>query len=270
MSRIAGATALVTGAAAGIGLLVGERLLRRGAARLVMWDVRGDVAQEAAAALREGGHRVHAFAVDVTDRRQVEAVLHQMQAEGVAIDILVNNAGVVRSGDFAVQSVEDIDVTMAVNALAPMRLTRAVLPGMVERGRGHIVNIASAASLLSNPGMAVYCGSKWAVAGWSDSVRLELERSRSGVRVTTVMPYYVDTGMFAGVRSRVLPILRPERVAQDIVHGIETDRLFVRLPRLLGAVPLLRGALPVRWFDRVAGDWFGIYRSMDSFRGRGG
>lgn len=118
-----------------------------------------------------------------------------------------------------------------VNALAPMHLVRAVLPGMVDRGKGHIVNVSSAAAMVSTPGMSVYCASKWALAGWSDSLRLEIERARTGIRVTTVLPYYIDTGMFEGVRSRFIPILEPDAVARQIVSGIRKDRIFVRLPR---------------------------------------
>jgi hypothetical protein len=83
------------------------------------------------------------------------------------------------------------------------------------------------------------------------------------------MPYYIDTGMFAGVRSPVVPILQPARVAEAIVSAIKQDRILLRLPRVVNLLPLLRGSLPARWFDRVVGDWLGVYRSMDDFTGRG-
>ena len=157
---------------------------------------------------------------------------------------------------------------MDVNVLAPMRLTRTLLPSMLARRRGHVVNIASAAGMVSNPGMSVYCASKWAMIGWSDSLRLEMERGRTGVRVTTVAPYYIDTGMFEGVRSRLIPILKPERVARDIVSAIAGDRVFLRLPRILNLLPLVRGLMPTRVFDKVGGEWFGVYDTMSTFRGR--
>lgn len=268
MSTIAGATALVTGGASGIGLLVGEGLLRRGARRLVIWDVREDALVRAAESLRAGGHDVEPHRVDITRLDEVRAALGRMAEAGSRVDVLVNNAGIVVGRQFTAHSHEDIERTMAVNATAPMHLALAVLPGMIERGRGHIVNMASAAGLVSNPGMAVYCASKWAITGWSDSLRIEMERARTGVRVTTVMPYYIDTGMFAGVRSRLLPILRPEPVAREIVRAIEKDRVFLRLPRLLNLVPLMKGAMPVRLFDLVGGEWAGVYRTMDTFVGR--
>ncbi|MDZ7772963.1 MAG: SDR family NAD(P)-dependent oxidoreductase [Balneolaceae bacterium] len=89
---------------------------------------------------------------------------------------------------------------------------------------------SSAAGLLANPGMASDCAGKWALTGWSDSLRLEMERDETGVNVLTVSPYYIDTGMFEGVRSPILPILEPQKTASRIVRAIDkgTDRL--RMP----------------------------------------
>ena len=268
MSRINGTTALITGGASGIGYLMGERLLTEGAARIVIWDIDASALERVTAELTARGFHVDGYCVDVTDSTQVRHALHTMQVRDVHVDLLINNAGIIVGRDFIAHDHDDIDRTMAINALAPMHLTRAILPAMLERGTGHIVNIASAAGMVANPGMSVYCASKWAVTGWSESLRIELERSKSGVRVTTVMPYYIDTGMFAGVRSRVLPLLKPERAARDIVTAIRKDRILVRLPGLLNVVPLVRGALPARWFDRVAGEWLGVYDTMSTFTGR--
>jgi short-subunit dehydrogenase len=148
-----------------------------------------------------------------------------------------------------------------------MHVTRELLPAMVARRTGHIVNIASAAGLVSNPRMSVYCASKWAMIGWSDSLRLELDLGRTGVKVTTVTPYYVDTGMFAGVRSPVIPILEADEVARAIVSAVTQDRVILRLPRILYLLPLVRGILPRPLFDLIVGRWLGVYRSMDAFRG---
>jgi short-subunit dehydrogenase len=169
---------------------------------------------------------------------------------------------------FAEHGHADIARIIDVNTLAPMYVTRAFLPGMLARRSGHVVNIASAAGLVSNPKMSVYCASKWAVIGWSDSLRIEMEQGRTGVGVTTVTPYYIDTGMFEGVRSPLIPILKPAYVADRIVGAVKSDRIFLRLPRLIEFVPLLRGILPVRWFDKIGGEWLGVYHSMDDFRGR--
>lgn len=94
-----------------------------------------------------------------------------------------------------------------------------------------------------------------------------MERFGQPVKVTTVMPYYVDTGMFAGVRSPLIPILRTGFVVARIVSAIERDEIIVRLPWIVNALPPVRGLLPVRWFDKVVGDWMGVYESMTTFTG---
>lgn len=268
MSEIRGATALVTGGASGIGLLVGERLLAAGAAHLVIWDIDGPALDAAVGRLRAAGRVVDGLKIDITDVNAVREAARVMTHRGVAVDILVNNAGIIVGRDFAAHSHGDIDRTMGVNSVAPMHIAAALLPGMLARRRGHIVNVASAAGMVANPGMSVYCASKWAMMGWSDSLRIEMERDDTGVHVTTVAPYYIDTGMFAGVRSRILPLLAPDRVAQAIIAAITHDRIMLRMPRLLDLLPLVRGLLPMRAFDTVAGNWFGIYDSMRTFKGR--
>ena len=267
MTDVRGATVLVTGAASGIGYLVGRGLLEAGASRLVIWDIQADAMQRVATELK-ATHRVDTFTVDMSDRAQVARAAGQMRESGIEVDILVNNAGIIVGKPFVEHAAEDIERTMAINAVGPMHLARELLPGMIARGRGHVVNISSAAAMVSNPRMSVYCASKWALAGWSDSLRLEMEQARAGVKVTTVMPYYIDTGMFAGVRSRIIPLLKPGKVAREIIAAIEHDRVFLRLPSLLNILPLLRGVMPVRVFDKVAGDWLGVYHAMRTFKGR--
>ncbi|MDZ7771161.1 MAG: SDR family oxidoreductase [Balneolaceae bacterium] len=261
-------TALVTGCASGIGFLMAREMLERGVPRLVAWDNRPEALEEAAQKLRETGGAVTTQTVDVTDRESVDRALGEVRESGISIDVLINNAGIVTGGPFALQSPEAIRATMEVNSLAPMLLARELLPGMIERDRGHIVNISSAAGMLGNPDMATYSASKWALTGWSDSLHLEMERAESGVKVLTVAPYYIDTGMFEGVRSPLLPILDPGRTAARIVRAIDRGSRHLRMPWIVNLLPMLRGLLPSRLFDKVVGDWFGIYDSMKTFKGR--
>lgn len=265
MTEISGRTALITGGASGIGLLMGELLLKKGLQRLIVWDASGT---NIAAATERLGPRAEFHRIDVTDTAAVREGVARIGEAGPPVDILVNNAGIVVGRPFAGHSHDDIDRTMQVNASAPMHLTRALLPGMTARGQGHVVNIASAAALLSNPGMSVYCASKWAMVGWSDSLRLELAAAKTGVRVTTVLPYYIDTGMFDGVKSPVIRILKPRPTVRRIVRAIERDRVFLRMPAVVNLLPLVRAILPVRVFDIVVGRAFGIYKSMSGFTGR--
>lgn len=268
MTQIGKAVALVTGGASGIGLLTAQRLAAAGAARVVLWDIDAAALDRAVAGLRAQGRAADGIVVDVSQPAAIAAAVAATEALGAAPDILVNNAGIVVGKPFAGHSEADIRRTMDINATAPMLLTRAFLPGMIARGRGHVVNIASAAGMLSNPNMAVYAASKWAMIGWSDSLRLEMETGRTGVRVTTVCPTYIDTGMFQGARLRLIPLLKPERVADAIVRAIRRDRIFLRLPAIVNTLPFLKGLMPVRVFDAVGARLFGVYSSMDKFRGR--
>ncbi|HIX97832.1 MAG TPA: SDR family NAD(P)-dependent oxidoreductase [Candidatus Alistipes avistercoris] len=234
MTRFKDKCVLITGGGSGIGRIMGRLALERGARKVVVWDIdeRNIAASLAAYAAPE---RTAGYRADVSDRRQVE---------------------------------ETFARTTAVNATAPMYLTLQALPGMLERNEGHICNIASAAGMISNPRMSVYAASKWAVIGWSDSLRIELQEARSGVHVTTVAPYYIATGMFAGVRSRLVPILDPEKTARRIVRAVERNRTFRGLPWGFHFIRLVQGLLPDKLFDALVGNAMGIYRTMDHFTGR--
>ena len=156
MTQISGRTALVTGGASGIGLLMGEQLLQKGLANLIVWDVSAENIEAARSTL---GERVLFEQVDVTDTSAVLKAVAAIEEAGHSIDILVNNAGIIVGKPFAEHSHAEIDRTMAVNGAALMHIARAVLPRMIAQGRGHIVNIASAAGMVSNPNMSVYCAS---------------------------------------------------------------------------------------------------------------
>jgi short-subunit dehydrogenase len=165
-----------------------------------------------------------------------------------------------------------MDRTIKVNTLAPMYVARQVLPDMIRRNSGHICNIASAGGMLANPKMSVYAASKWAAIGWSDSVRIELQDMKSQVRITTIAPYYITTGMFDGVKSKVFPLLNPQKVSERIIGAIEHNKKMLMLmkwiPQPHHFIRLLQGLLPMRVFDWLLGEVLGIYHTMDNFTGR--
>jgi all-trans-retinol dehydrogenase (NAD+) len=133
------------------------------------------------------------------------------------------------------------------------------------------VTVASAAGLVGVARQTDYSASKHAAVGFAESLRSEMRRSAPGVRSTIICPFYVDTGMFEGVRTRIpilLPILRPEDVARRIADAIERNRTLVVLPPIIRLLPVLR-ALPPSVFDRVM-DLFGVNASMDHFVGHDG
>ena len=268
MSQLVGKTALITGGASGVGRLLGRKLLEEGVSLLVIWDVQQHALDATMSELRRDEYHVEGACLDLADPASIRAEAQKLTAAGIAIDLLVNNAGVLIGKSFADHSFEDIRRTLEVNTAAPLYVTSVFLPYMLAQKNGHIVNIASAAGLVSSPGMSAYCASKAAILGWSDSLRLEMKQDDTGVRVTAVSPYYINTAMVTGVRSPVIPILEPGHVVDCIISAIRADQINLRLPWLVNCVPLLKGLLPTRWFDLIVGRWLGIYRTMDHFQGR--
>lgn len=256
---------LITGGASGIGLLVAHRVKAHGAKNILLWDINEEALEKAKSEVGEGAHTQ---VVDVRNLARMKEAHAEFKKDHGGIDILFNNAGVVVGKKFIDHSHEDIDFTMGINSTALMHLGLLCLKDMKEKGQGHLVNLASAAGMVSNPGMSVYCASKWAVIGWSDSLRLELEATYPQIKVTTVCPYYISTGMFDGVNSPILPILKPDFVVKKILKAVQKNMIFVRMPFLINLLPLIKGIMPVRVFDFVAGRIFGIYKGMETFKGR--
>ena len=265
--KIQGSNVLITGGASGIGRLMGQMALQRGAAALIIWDINEANIQATVQELSPLG-QVYAYRVDVGNVDNVhEAYLATVQECG-AVDILINCAGIVTSNHtFDRVDISEIDHTIRINTIAPMYVAREMLPDMLSRNRGHICNIASAAGMLGNPRMAVYAASKWAAIGWSESIRIEMDERRSGVHVTTVAPYYINTGMFDGVRS-VIPILNPAKTARKILRAIERNKNFCGMPFPFHLIRLCQGILPTCVFDWFFGQVFGVYHTMDHFTGR--
>jgi all-trans-retinol dehydrogenase (NAD+) len=259
---------VITGAGSEIGRLLMLDCAARGA-RVVGWDKDGEAVEAVAAEARAAGGRAWAYAVDVTDRDQVAKAAAWTKETIERVDVVVNNAGVVTGHRLIEASDDEIERTFAVNTLALFWVTKAFLPDLLERNHGCIVTVASAAGLMGVARLTDYSASKFAAVGFTESLRAELRAAKSAVRTVTVTPYYIDTGMFDGVRTKfplVLPILQPQDVADRIVAAIEGGKGWVAMPPLVRMLPAMR-ILPVRLFDAVA-EFFGVNRTMDHFTGR--
>ena len=266
--EIKGKNVLITGGASGIGKIMGRIALEKGAKSLIIWDVNQEAMETTAAEFASRG-RVYINKVDITNSEVVAATYQQIKETCGNVDILINCAGIVRGNKtFDQQTEQDIRLTLEVNTIAPMIITRLILPDMLKRNSGHICTIASAGGMLSNPKMSVYAASKWAAIGWSDSVRIELQEAKSNVHVTTIAPYFINTGMFDGVKSPLLPIQKPEPTARKIIRAIERNRTFRGIPFGFHFIRFWQAILPIRLFDFVFGTVFGIYHAMDHFTGR--
>ena len=262
------ANVLITGGASGIGKIMGRMALERGAKRFIIWDINLTGIEQTRKELSSYG-KVKGYVVNVADNDIVTAAYRKTVEDCGPIDILINCAGIVTSNKtFDQQTPEEIVRTMNINAIAPMFVARAILPDMLKRNSGHICNITSAGGMLSNPKMSVYAASKWAATGWSDSVRIELEEMKSNVHVTTVAPYYINTGMFDGVKSRIIPILKPEYVCKRVIRAIEKNTRFRGIPFGFHFIRFCQAILPTTIFDFIFGKVVGIYHAMDEFTGR--
>ncbi len=262
------ANVLITGGASGIGRIMGRMALEKGAARLIIWDINPQNIAVTTGELGKMG-KVKSYIVDVSRNESVTETYNKVLSECGPVDILINCAGIVTSNKtFDKMTADEIVRTMNINTIAPMFVTRAMLPDMIRRNRGHVCNVTSAGGMLSNPKMSVYAASKWGATGWSDSVRIELQNMKSDVHITTVAPYFINTGMFDGVKSRIIPILKPEYAARRIIGAIEKNRTFKGIPFGFHFIRFWQAILPTRIFDWLFGEVFGIYHAMDEFTGR--
>jgi short-subunit dehydrogenase len=270
MSSFKSRTVLVTGGASGIGKLMAKKALERKAKRVIIWDINEEMLNQTTAELESRGFEVHPYIVNVADKEDIAWAAQDVLANIGEVDILFNNAGIVAGSKRFVEHTDaDIERTMNINTLGVMRVANAFLPAMIQQGFGHIINIASAAGLVANPNMSVYAASKWAVIGWSESLRLEMQHDAPNVKILTVTPSYINTGMFDGVTPPLLtPFLEPRAFVERVMKAIEDNEVNLKAPFMVNAVPLLKGILPTRIFDYVAGDVFGVYKSMDSFKGK--
>lgn len=259
-------TVLITGGASGIGKIMGRKVLEKGG-NLIIWDINQEGIDKTISEFSSIG-KIFGYRVNVMNESEVNANYHKIKELHGNIDVLINNAGIVVGKYFHEHTLNDIRRTMEINSIAPMNITLLFLKDMLQNNSGHICNITSSASLISNPKMSVYAASKWAATGWSDSLRLEIKKMKSEVKVTTVMPYYINTGMFDGVKSSIIPILKPEYAANRVIKAIENEKIQITFPLSYYFIRLCQGIMPMPVFDFVAGKILGIYHTMDDFKGR--
>ena len=259
---------LITGGASGLGKIMARKSLERGCAVLVLWDINREALESVRQEFAYFQIPILCHTIDLAQSSSILEGSAKVLRELGYIDVLINNAGIVVGKMFHEHSHLDIERSMAINSSALMHTTLEFLPLMMERNHGAICNIASSAGLIANPKMSVYAASKWAVVGWSDSLRLEMQKLSYDVSVTTIMPFYISTGMFEGVRSKVLPILKPEEVSERILRAIEAKTKMLAMPMPYWFIRLSQGILPLATFDWVMRSVFGVYSTMDNFKGR--
>lgn len=230
-----GARVLITGAGRGIGQSAAELFAAEGA-EIAIADVDTVAAESAAAPIG-----ACAYELDVRARDQWDKVV----ADFGAVDVLVNNAGVMPAGAFLDEPDAVGRATIDINVWGLIHGMRAVVPGMIERRRGHVVNVASLAGKIPVAGLAVYNASKFAAVGLSAATRLEF--APQGVSVSCVMPSAVRTRLSSGLAlGKGMPTVEPEDVAAAILQTCETRKAEVAVPNYLGPIDIALAAAPER------------------------
>lgn len=263
-----GAHVVITGAGSGIGRLMALGAASRGARHVAVWDLNLPAARAVVKEIKDAGGKASAHKVDVSVKSSVDEAAKATTDQAGVVDLLINNAGIVSGKNFLDLTEKDITQTYGVNTLALYWTTQAFLPGMLAADRGRVVTIASAAGLAGSATLTDYSGSKYAAVGFMESLRAELRDASSAVSTLTVCPFYINTGMFDGVKSGspLLAIQPAEPSAQKILDTIASTKQELLLPGMVYSVRFFR-LLPVRVFDWLA-DAFGINKAMKTFRGR--
>jgi len=230
-SAFSGLGVLVTGASAGIGVALARRLADAGA-RLALSARRVDRLEETAAACRAAGApEVHVIAADLGDRAAAERLAASATERLGAVDVLVNNAGFGVAGLSERAPTDRVTAMIDVNVVAPVALTRALLPGMLERRKGYVLNVASMAGILPAPFQAGYAGTKAFLLNWSESLREEV-RAR-GVVVTALCPGVTDSEFFEVAGYRGSNKFLKHRMSADKVAAVGLAALARGKPRVV-------------------------------------
>ncbi len=244
---LAGQVVAITGGARGIGRATAAALIAQGA-RVAIGDIEASLAEKTAAEL---GNGTLGLALDVTDRASFARFLDQVEAHIGPLDVLINNAGIMPIGSFVEESDATAHRMVDINLHGVIYGSKLALERFIPRGRGHLVNIASAAGKSGFPGGATYCATKHAVVGLSESVRAEVHGSEIGVSV--VMPTVVHTELGSGLpETRGFKAVEPEDVASRIVEALQFNLYEVYVPKSLRGLFRAKAIVPLRVMEAVA------------------
>lgn len=237
---------VITGASSGIGRQLAVEFAAHGA--IVVGCGRSIIKlKEALKEVRRTSPRSTMIGCDVSDAEQVRGMVKKILADYGQIDILVNNAGIGMRKAFIETSLETVEQLMRTNYLGAVYCTHEALPSMIARRIGHIVNISSAAGKIGTLNMAAYCGSKFALNGWSESLYHELKPL--GIKVSVICPGPVQTDFnrdFRDSEPKAPPamVVTTDAVCREIIKAIESDKFEVVMPRSLALISLVARLMP--------------------------
>ena len=244
---LAGQVVAITGGARGIGRSTAAALIAQGA-RVAIGDIEAPLAEQTAAEL---GNGTVGLALDVTDRASFAHFLDEVESRLGPLDVLINNAGIMPIGAFVEETDATAERMIDINLHGVIYGSKLALKRFIPRGRGHLVNIASAAGKSGFPHGATYCATKHAVVGLSESIRAEVHGSEIGVSV--VMPTVVHTELGSGLpETRGFKAVEPEDVAGRIVEALQFDLFEVYVPKSLSGLFRMKAIVPRRLMESVA------------------
>ena len=219
MNKFDGKTVIVTGGGGGIGGAACRHFAAQGA-KVAVFDVNLDAAKAVAQEIVARGGHAAAYRCDITDRAQIDAAVAATQAELGPIDVLVNNAGWDVFKPFTKTTPQEWDRLIAINLVGPLQMHHAVLPGMIERRYGRIVNISSDAARVGSSGEAVYAACKGGIVSFSKTIARE--HARHGITVNVVCPGPTDTALFEDYKQGAG---NPEKLLEAFVRSIPLGRI---------------------------------------------
>jgi len=269
MRDLRGRTALVTGASRGLGIYIARALAAEGM-HLILAARSRDALEAVAQELRANGTKVSCIPTDLGDRSSLNALVEQAEGEGGGVDLLVNNAGIERSMAYDEIPIEDIDDMIEINLRAPMVLSRLFLPRMIERGRGHVVNVSSVAGFGSVAYQEPYCATKSGLIGFTRSFRASAMALSHPVNCSVVAPGFVeDAGMYNDMTREFdvkAPLAfgtsPPQKVAAAVVRAVKHDvpEIIVNPTpiRPLVALALFAPRLALWIVMKLGGAFFGV------------
>jgi len=264
---------LITGGAKGIGLATAQRILNEGG-KVILWDFNEDDLNKTVHNFKEQGFDVFSQICNVSNKEQVYSNANIIKEKFGSLDILINNAGTVYTGYMLDRSDEELENLINVNFTSMIYTIRAFMPGMLDKNSGHIINISSASSMTGAPKLAVYAATKWAVAGLTESLRLEVQKmGKSGVKFSSVHPNFLKKGLFEGTKLNFLgQLLAPGVKSHDAVAKVIVNRAIKlgfhspKVPWIMNQVVLLRALLPSSLLIKVS-SLYGLYDMMDDYKG---
>lgn len=265
---ISGQVVVITGGGSGIGRILAVKFADKGCTP-VIWDLNQEGMRQTVDEVRRfTGRSCHYYACDVSDRKAVYETMARVKADVGPVNILVNNAGIVNGKRLMDMEDERMVKLMEVNTMSHFWTVKSVLQDMMDRNEGHIVSISSIAGLSGACNMTDYCASKHAAIGFMEALMFELNADGfTGVKTTTVCPWYINTGLFAGVDPGIVPFLEPEYVAESVVDAVLRNQAVLFMPKALYFLLVLKAMMPTKALIHLFKGLNG-HKHMETFVGR--